>query len=151
MTVPGVTFVGAGPGPPGLMTVRGLRALAEAHVVVYDAELPEALLDAVPPDAERIAVSGAAEGGVPPHAVPALLVERARAGRSVVRLIRGDGGDAGREAALVAQAEFPVDVVPGVSLGPLLVASFTAVKRGEIADFAAQDEAFELRAHARTF
>jgi len=118
VTVPGVTFVGAGPGSPGLMTVRGLRALAEAHVVVYDAELSEALLDAVPPDAERIAVSGVAEGGVPPHAVPALLVERARAGRSVVRLIRGDGGDAGREAALVAQAEFPVDVVPGVSLGP---------------------------------
>ena len=43
------------------------------------------------------------------------------------------------------------DTVLTAALGPLLVASFTAVKRGEITDFAAQDEAFELRAHARTF
>jgi uroporphyrinogen III methyltransferase / synthase len=122
----GVTFVGAGPGDPGLVTFRAHRALAEAGVVIYDADLPGTLLDAVPPGAERIAVNEgtgargrAASGpeGVPADAVPALLVDRVRAGYSVVRLMRGDGGAFGREAAAVAAAGLALEVIPGVGLG----------------------------------
>jgi len=121
-----VTFVGAGPGDPGLLTLRAHRALAEAGVVVYDADLPGALLDAVPLEAERIAVTGGtgargrAESGPegdPADAVPSLLIDRVRAGCRVVRLLRGEGGPFGREAAAVAAAELPFEVVPGVGLG----------------------------------
>jgi uroporphyrinogen III methyltransferase/synthase len=112
-----VTFVGAGPGDPGLLTGRGQRALGEAQVVVVDGGLPPALLELAPPGAERVRVATTPDdtGGVPRAAVPALLVARARAGLHVVRLLTGDAGDFGGEASALAHAGLAFEVVPGVS------------------------------------
>jgi len=114
-----VVLVGAGPGDPGLITVRGAEALRAADVVVYDRLVPPALLELAPAGAERIFVGKAP--GVP-HAsqgeIDALLVERARAGATVVRLKGGDPlvfGRGGEEARACARAGVPVEVVPGVT------------------------------------
>ena len=112
-----LVFVGAGPGDAGLLTLSGQRALAEAHVVVFDAGVAPALLDVAPESAERVRVAAGAEDarGVPPAAVPALLVARASAGQTVVRLLAGDAGAFGHEAVAVAAAGLAFAVVPGVS------------------------------------
>ena len=107
-----VVFIGAGPGDLGLLTVRARRALEEAQVVVFDAILPVALLEASSNAAERIRVG---DGGVPRAAVPSLLVARATAGLRVARLLAGDGGEFGHEARTVAAAGVAFEVVPGVS------------------------------------
>jgi len=114
-----VTLVGGGPGDPGLITTKGRRALAEADVVVVDRLAPRALLDELPDDVEVI------EAGKAPHAhtltqteINAVLVERARAGRRVVRLKGGDPyvlGRGGEEVAACVAAGVPVTVVPGVT------------------------------------
>ena len=109
-----VFLVGAGPGDPGLLTVRGHRALAEAQVVVFDAEVPTAVLENVPDSAERVRVAEGAPG-VPREEVPPLLAARARAGLRVVRLVSGDGGAFGAEAERLAAAGVPFEVVPGVT------------------------------------
>jgi uroporphyrinogen III methyltransferase/synthase len=114
-----VYLVGAGPGDPGLLTVRGAALLAEADVVVYDRLSVEALLELAPPAAERISV-----GKAPGHAtmsqddINALLVERGRTGVSVVRLKGGDPfvfARGGEEAAALAAAGVPYEVVPGIT------------------------------------
>ncbi len=114
-----VWLVGAGPGDPGLITVAGARALAEAEVIVYDRLANPALLDLAPGEAERIFA------GKEPQAhtlsqdeINMLLVERALEGRRVVRLKGGDPfvfGRGGEEAQALAAAGVPFDVVPGVS------------------------------------
>ena len=79
-----VYLVGAGPGDPGLLTVRGAEVLAHADVVVYDRLSVSSLLDVAPPDAERINVGkrpGQATMGQ--DAINALLVERGKAGKTV--------------------------------------------------------------------
>ena len=114
---PSVTFVGAGPGDPGLRTVRGARALAEADVVVSDVTLGPRALEGVSPEAERVAV-------LPSSDVPALLVAHARAGRRVVRLVPGDATGVGPEAAAVAAAGVALEVVPGV--GPAVAGAAAA-------------------------
>jgi uroporphyrinogen III methyltransferase/synthase len=113
---PAVVFVGAGPGDPGLLTVRGQRALADAQVVVFDAAVPAALVDGAPDGAERVRVAAGPEaaGGVLPAAVPGLLVARAAAGLRVVRLLPGDAGDFGAEALALADAGVGFEVVPGI-------------------------------------
>jgi len=114
-----VTLVGGGPGDPGLITTRGRRALAEADVVVVDRLAPRALLDELDPEVEVV------EAGKAPHAhtltqhqINELLVERAQAGKRVVRLKGGDPfvlGRGGEEVAACVAAGVPVDVVPGVT------------------------------------
>src|SRR5947199_9046656 len=86
-----VYLVGAGPGEPELMTVRGLACLRAADVVVYDRLVSEALLDEAPARAERI-YAGKAPGShtLRQEEINTLLVERARAGQVVVRLKGGD-------------------------------------------------------------
>ena len=81
-----VLLVGAGPGDPELITVKGAKALAEADVVVYDRLAAPALLDLAPPSAERIYV-GKQPGGhaMKQEQINAVLVEQARLGRTVVR------------------------------------------------------------------
>ena len=114
-----VVLVGAGPGDPELITVKGLRWLRRAEVVVRDRLAPPALLDEAPPGALRID-AGKASGQhcLPQSAITPLLVHHARAGRLVVRLKGGDPfvfGRGGEEVLACRAAGIPVEVVPGVS------------------------------------
>jgi uroporphyrinogen III methyltransferase/synthase len=114
-----VYLVGAGPGDPGLLTVRGAAVLGQADVVVYDRLSVETLLDLAPPHAERISV-GKAPGRVTmaQAEIDALLVERGRTGATVVRLKGGDPfvfARGGEEAAALQAAGVPFEVVPGIS------------------------------------
>ncbi len=120
MTEPGrVYLVGAGPGDPGLMTVRGIEVLRRARVVVYDRLVNPALLDEAPPRALRVFAGKHAGAHCLPQArINALLVEHARAGGLVVRLKGGDPfvfGRGGEEALALAEAGIPFEIVPGVS------------------------------------
>ena len=114
-----VHLVGAGPGDPGLLTVRGAEVLRRAEVVVYDRLSVASLLELAPPDAEQIPV-GKAPGRVtmPQDEINALLVRLGRAGKRVVRLKGGDPfvfARGGEEAAALAAAAVPYEVVPGVT------------------------------------
>lgn len=114
-----VYLVGAGPGDTGLITVKGLDCLQQADVIIYDRLLDERLLDSAPPDAERIYV-----GKTPTHhtkeqaEINQLLVEKAKEGKTVVRLKGGDPfilGRGGEEVEALAQNHIPFEVVPGIS------------------------------------
>jgi uroporphyrinogen III methyltransferase/synthase len=114
-----VALVGAGPGDPGLMTVRGLALLRRAEVVIHDRLVDPRLLEEAPVDALRI-FAGKASGAhvLSQERINALLVAHARRGRRVVRLKGGDPfgfGRGGEEASALAAAGIPFEVVPGVS------------------------------------
>ncbi|MGI8661806.1 MAG: uroporphyrinogen-III C-methyltransferase [Acidimicrobiales bacterium] len=114
-----VFLVGAGPGDPGLLTVRGAEVLRAADVVVYDRLSVASLLDLAPEGAERISVGkapGAHELRQPD--INALLVERGKAGQHVVRLKGGDPfvfARGGEEAAALRDAGVAFEVVPGIT------------------------------------
>jgi len=114
-----VALVGAGPGDPGLITVRGRDLLRDAEVVVYDRLVHPKLLDEAPPDA-RLVFAGKACGvhALSQDVINALLITEARQGRRVVRLKGGDPfvfGRGGEEALALAEAGIPFEVVPGVT------------------------------------
>jgi uroporphyrin-III C-methyltransferase / precorrin-2 dehydrogenase / sirohydrochlorin ferrochelatase len=117
--VPGVVLVGGGPGDPELITVAGRRALQEADVVVADRLAPRELLAELGPDVEVVDATKLPRGrAASQQAINALLVERARAGRNVVRLKGGDPFVFGRgfeEALACADAGVPCRVVPGIT------------------------------------
>lgn len=114
-----VYLVGAGPGDPGLLTVRGLEVLRQAEVVVYDRLVNPVLLDEAPPEALRIFAGKRADAhGLPQERINALMIAHARERRVVVRLKGGDPfvfGRGGEEALALAAAGIPFEVVPGVS------------------------------------
>ena len=111
--------MGAGPGDPGLLTVKGKECLEQADVVLYDYLANPALLDHAPAHAERIYVGRRGRGRYQDQTeINQLLIERAQAGQVVVRLKGGDPfvfGRGGEEAEAVAAAGVPFEVVPGVT------------------------------------
>lgn len=117
---PGTVYlVGAGCGEADLITVRGLNLLRTCDVVVFDDLIDEALLSAVPEDAQRIYM-GKRKGrhSAPQKEISAVLVEYAQAGKAVVRLKGGDPfvfGRGSEEALALKAAGVPFEVVPGVS------------------------------------
>jgi uroporphyrin-III C-methyltransferase len=114
-----VALVGAGPGDPKLITVRGLELLRGADVVVHDRLVSDKLLDEAPADARRVFVGKACGVHTMPQSeINALLIAQARAGKRVVRLKGGDPfvfGRGGEEASALAEAGVPLEIVPGVS------------------------------------
>lgn len=114
-----VYLVGAGPGDPGLLTVRGADVLGRADVVVHDRLSAEELLDLAPAGAERIDVGKTpGQSRYTQEEITALLVERGRAGQTVVRLKGGDPtvfARGGEEAMALRDAGIPFEFVPGVT------------------------------------
>jgi uroporphyrin-III C-methyltransferase / precorrin-2 dehydrogenase / sirohydrochlorin ferrochelatase len=114
-----VALVGAGPGDPELLTLKALRALRTADVVLYDHLVSEEVLALVPPTADRIAVGKKGYGGACKQGdINVLMVALAAAGRRVVRLKAGDPLMFGRleeEIAALADAGLEFSVVPGIS------------------------------------
>jgi len=119
MNVGKVYLVGAGPGDPGLLTVRGLDLIRRADVAVYDRLVNPELLDELSPQARRIFVGKAAgHHTLPQEEINELLISHARRGHCVVRLKGGDPfifGRGGEEAEALAAAGIPFEIVPGVS------------------------------------
>ncbi len=125
-----VALVGAGPGDPGLITVRGRDWLGRADVVVYDYLANERLLKFAPDQAEII-YAGKKEGVVTltQNKITDLLIEKARQGKNVVRLKGGDPflfGRGGEEASALAEAGVPFVIVPGVA-SPIGVSAYAGI------------------------
>ena len=114
-----VTLVGAGPGDPELLTLKGLRVLAGADVVLFDDLVPPSILDFARREAVRINVGKRGYApSVKQEEITALLLRLAREGKNIVRLKGGDPlifGRANEEIAALKEAGFTVDIVPGVT------------------------------------
>jgi uroporphyrin-III C-methyltransferase len=137
-----VVLVGAGPGDPELITVKGAKALSAADVVVYDRLAAPALLDLAPGAAERIYV-GKQPGGhaMSQEEINAVLVDQAHLGRTVVRLKGGDPfvfGRGGEELLACAEAGISCEVIPGITsaLSAPASAGIPVTQRGMARSFA---------------
>ena len=112
-------LVGAGPGDPDLLTVKAVRLIESADVILHDDLVPQALLDLASPTAEVTNVGKrCGMKNITQDEINALMIEHAQAGRSVVRLKSGDPllfGRAAEEIDALAEARIPYAVVPGVS------------------------------------
>ncbi|MBW2366544.1 MAG: uroporphyrinogen-III C-methyltransferase [Deltaproteobacteria bacterium] len=119
MTVGKVYLIGAGPGDPGLLTLKGKRFISEADVVIYDYLAARVLLDHAPSDAEMIYVGK--KGGdhtLSQDGINRLIIEKAKAGNVVARLKGGDPfifGRGGEEAEILVENQIPFEVVPGIT------------------------------------
>ncbi len=139
--IPGVALVGAGPGDPELITVRGRRLLSRADVVVVDRLAPHLLLDELPAHVEVIDAAKIPYGRfMAQEAINTALVEHALAGRFVVRLKGGDSfvfGRGGEELEACLAAGVPVEVVPGVTSAVAVpaVAGIPVTHRGVTHEF----------------
>jgi uroporphyrinogen III methyltransferase / synthase len=117
MNTPCVYIVGAGPGDPSLVSVRGRQYLQAGDVVVYDHRVHSRLLRLAKASAERIDVGAAAPKPLEQDAICYLLAEKAREGKTVVRLKWGDPfvfDSGGKEALFLHEQGIPFEVVPGI-------------------------------------
>jgi uroporphyrinogen III methyltransferase / synthase len=125
-----VYLVGAGPGDPGLITVKGRKILERANAIFYDHLASVRLLDLAPASAERVYVGKKRSAHeFSQEEISAMLVDRARRGGTVVRLKGGDPfifGRGGEEIEALAAAGIPFEIVPGVTT-PLGIAAYTGV------------------------
>src|SRR5262249_36990825 len=125
-----VYLIGAGPGDPELITVKGRRILQQAGAILFDHLAPEALLDLAPANAERIYVGKKKSAhAFSQEEICEMLIEHARRGQCVVRLKGGDPyvfGRGGEEAEALAAAGIPFEVVPGVPT-PVGLAAYSGV------------------------
>jgi uroporphyrin-III C-methyltransferase len=114
-----VILVGAGPGDPGLLTLRAVEALRSADVVVHDGLIDPRVLDYAPVTAQRISVAKKRDRHtIPQDGINALIIAHVKTGAIVVRLKGGDPfvfGRGGEEVEAVRAAGLPVEVIPGVS------------------------------------
>lgn len=114
-----VYLIGAGPGDPGLLTLKGKAVLERADVVVYDALANDALLQHARPDAEKIYVGKVAgDHALPQGQINALIIAKAKEGKIVARLKGGDPyifGRGGEEAEELLEAGVPFEEIPGIS------------------------------------
>lgn len=114
-----VYLVGAGPGDPGLFTLKGKKILEEAEVIIYDRLVSDSILALGNPDAEYIYVGKTAgKHALPQDEINALLVEKAAQGKMVARLKGGDPflfGRGGEEALYIREHGYDFEVVPGIS------------------------------------
>lgn len=141
--VPGTVYlVGAGPGDPGLITVRGLELVRSCDVVLYDRLVAPAVIDEARPQAERIFV-GKKPGEIHSRQVvaDALLLSKAGENKSVVRLKGGDPfvfGRGSEEARLLADAGVPFEIIPGVTsaIAVPAYAGIPVTERGVASSFA---------------
>ena len=116
-----VYLVGAGPGDPGLLTLKGKRALERADAVIYDFLANEQLLRFTRPECEKISVGKRpGEPTISQEEINQILISKAADGMTVVRLKGGDPfifGRGGEEAQALVRAGIPFEVVPGISSG----------------------------------
>jgi uroporphyrinogen III methyltransferase / synthase len=120
-----VYLVGAGPGDPRLITVRGVECLQQADLVLYDCLVNPVLLEYVPSSAERIRV----EHHAGRETINRKMIDEAQHGKTVVRLKSGDPAVFGRlaeEVAALRAASIPLEIVPGVTAG-LAAAAFAEI------------------------
>ena len=138
-----VYLVGAGPGDPGLITVKGLECIARADVIVYDYLVNDLLLQSAAPFAEKIYAGKMADHHtLKQEQINALLVEKAKAGHTVCRLKGGDPflfGRGGEEALELARAGIDFEIVPGISAAVSVpaYAGIPVTHRGLTSTFAA--------------
>ena len=114
-----VWLVGAGPGDPGLLTVKAVEIIKDADLIVYDALIGDSIFSLFPKEAEYISV-GKRSGNhtMPQEQIDVLLLEEAQKGKKVVRLKGGDPflfGRGGEELELLAEHDVPYEIVPGIT------------------------------------
>jgi uroporphyrinogen III methyltransferase/synthase len=115
-----IYLVGAGPGDPGLLTVRAVELIAQADAILYDRLIPPGALDGAREDAELVYVGKEPGGSVRQRDIADQLVARARRGQTVVRLKGGDPfvfGRGGEEAEALRAGGIPFEIVPGITAG----------------------------------
>ena len=136
-----VTLVGAGPGDPGLLTIKGREKLAEAEVVLFDRLVSNEILQLIPQTAEKINVGkNVSDHPVPQAEINQILLEKGLAGKKVVRLKGGDPfvfGRGGEELELLVRHGVPFEVVPGITsaIAGAAYAGIPVTHRGEASSF----------------